>query len=239
MGTVTLRAKPQSQSADARYPTALCLGWARETLRGRKRSKASPAQLFLGCRRHCIIFQSMKNTVRNTLLAIAVFAASIAYGSVPTLNVIVSDANGKAAFKGATNAKGTFATAKLKPGNYTVQFNSPSGDIKGNYAIVVAAGTKKVSAAGVAGAKFAKGGVALKVDVAPGLNIAGQVAAELAGASKNGKKMVWIPPQLGSHQPGHWAEEGSPEAIAAKNAGNLSTDAVRRFQDSGRTPDQR
>ena len=107
------------------------------------------------------------------------------------------------------------------------------GPSKGNYAIVVSAGTKKVSAAGVAGEKFAKGGVALKVDVGANLNIAGQVAAETAGASKNGKKMVWIPPQAGSHMPGHWVEEGSAEAVAARTAGNLSSQDVQKLQDGG------
>ena len=155
----------------------------------------------------------------------------MAYGAVPSLSVTVSDASGKAAFKGTTNAKGTFATAKLKPGNYTVQFNSPSGAIKGNYAIVVSAGTKKVSAAGVTGEKFAKGGVAMKVDVGTNLNIAGQVAEEVAGASKNGKKMVWIPKQLGSNMPAHWAEEDSAEAKAARAAGSMSTQDVNKIQE--------
>jgi hypothetical protein len=177
----------------------------------------------------------MKNMIRTAAASLLIGAACMAYGAVPALNVTVSDASGKAAFKGATNAKGAFATAKLKPGNYVVQFNSSSGAIKGSYAIVVSAGTKKVSAAGVAGEKFAKGGVALKVDVGAGLNIAGQVAAEANGASKNGKKMVWIPPQLGSNMPGHWAEEGSAEAVAAKNAGNLSTQDLRKMQEHGDT----
>jgi hypothetical protein len=48
--------------------------------------------------------------------------------------------------------------------------------------------------------------------------------------SKNGKKMVWIPKQLGSNVSGHWAEEGSAEAIAAKNAGALSTEGVNNLQ---------
>jgi len=154
----------------------------------------------------------------------------MAYGAMPSLNVTVSDASGKAAFKGTTNAKGTFATAKLKPGNYTVQFSS-GGTIQGNYAIVVSAGTKKVSAAGVAGEKFAKGGVAMKVDVGTDLNIAGQVAAEVAGASKNGKKMVWIPKRLGSNISAHWAEADSAEAKEAKAAGSLSTQDVNKIQE--------
>jgi hypothetical protein len=174
----------------------------------------------------------MKNMIRRAVVSLLFIAASMAYGAVPAMNVTVSDASGKAAFKGTTNAKGAFATANLKPGNYVVQFNSTSGAVKGNhYAIVVSAGKKKVSAAAVAGEKFAGGGVALKVDVGAGLNITGQVVTEANGALKNGKKMVWIAPQLGSNMPGHWAEEDSAEAIAARSAGNLSTQDVNKMQE--------
>ena len=175
----------------------------------------------------------MKNMIRSAL-SLLLIAASMAYGAVPSVNVTVSDASGKAAFRGTTNAKGTFETSKLKPGNYVVQFNSTSGAMKGNnYAIVVSAGTKKISAAGVAGEKFARGGVALKVGVGAGLNITGQVAAETNGAVKDGKKMVWIPPHAGSHLPGHLVEEGSAEAVAARTAGNLSSQDVQKLQDGG------
>ena len=173
----------------------------------------------------------MKNMIRNAVVSLLFIAASMAYGSVPAMNVTVSDASGKAAFKGATDAKGTFTTARLKPGNYVVQFNSTNGAMKGNrYAIVVSAGTKKVAANAVPGEKFAGGGVAMKVDVGTGVNITGQVASEANGAVKNGKKMVWIPKQLGSNMPGHWAEEGSAEAVAAKASLSLSGDEINKMQ---------
>ena len=162
----------------------------------------------------------MKNMIRSCFLSLILASASVAFGKVPALNVIVSDGGGKAAYKGTTNSEGVFATANLKPGNYTVQFTSDSAALKGNnYSIVVSAGKKKVSAGPVSGEKFARGGVAIKVDVAAGLNVTGQVVTAMSGPVKDGKKMVWIPPQLGSHQPGHWAEEGSAEAVEA----NVST----------------
>jgi hypothetical protein len=174
--------------------------------------------------------------IRSAVVSLLLVTACMAYGAVPALNVTVSDASGKTAFKGTTDTKGTFATANLKPGNYVVQFNSNNAAVKGNhYAIVVSAGKKKVTAGAVPGEKFAGGGVAMKVDVGAGLNITGQVATELKSAMKNGKKMVWIGPQLGSNMPGHWAEEGSPEAVAAKNAGTLSTQDLRKMQEHGDT----
>jgi hypothetical protein len=180
----------------------------------------------------------MKNLSRSLFLVVGLFAATVAFGGVPPLNVTVSDSGGKSAFKGSTDKSGAFTTGKVKPGIYDVQFTSPSA-IAGSYAIVVSAGVKKVSAAGIAGEKFAKGGVALKVNVQNLLNIVGQVSAESKNAvSTNGKKRVWIPPQAGSHMPGKWVEEGSAEWVAARTAGNMSSDDVSKIQSSSRAPGQ-
>jgi len=150
----------------------------------------------------------MKHTVRNFFFGLVLLVAGTAMAGVPPVNVTVSN-SGKAAFKGKTDAKGTFATGTLTPGNYTVQFNSDSAELKGKkYAIVVSAGKKKVSANTV-GDKFAKGGVAVKVDVPAGVNITGQVAVDESPTSTSGKKMVWIAPQTGSNFPGKWVEEDS------------------------------
>ena len=171
----------------------------------------------------------MKHIFRGLSFLMALFAAAAVYAAVPAMNVTVSDASGKAAFKGTTNANGVFATAKLTPGNYTVQVASQSADVKGkHYTIVVAAGKKKVSAGAVPGEKFARGGVALKVDVGAGLNITGQVSSE-EKVSKGGKKMVWIPPQLGSNLPGRWVEEDSAEAAASKTRGSMSKEGVQKI----------
>jgi len=179
---------------------------------------------------------SMKMIVRNTFLFFVLIAASLAYGALPAVNVTVSDAGGKAAYKGATNTTGAFATAKLQAGNYTVQFNSSNAELKGKqYALVVSAGKKKVSA-NVPGEKFSGGGVAMKVEVGAGLNITGQVAAQTGPVSKGGKKMVWIPPILGSNMPGHWVEEDSAEAKTSAAREHISKDAVQKIQENSKQP---
>jgi hypothetical protein len=178
----------------------------------------------------------MKKMIRSAALSLFCFAVSMAYGGVPALNVTVSDATGKAAYKGATNSGGTFATAKLTPGKYTVQLNSKS-PVKGNkYAVVVSAGSKKVAASAVPGEKFNGGGVALKVDVGNGLNITGQVAEEKGPTTKDGKKMVWIPPAVGSNMPGRWVPEDSAEAKTSKARTHISTKDVQRIQESSTNP---
>lgn len=181
----------------------------------------------------------MKNMIRGAALAFSLIAVAFAYGGgIPKLNVTVSDSGGSAAFKGATTTNGTFTTSTLKAGNYVVQFNAAGPMPKGShYGLVVSAGTKKVTAKAVPGEKFNGGGIAMKVAVGTGLNITGQISAETSPVSKSGKKMVWIPQQLGSNLPGHWAEEGSAEAMSAKAAGSLdSQDVQERFKNQGVTP---
>ena len=175
----------------------------------------------------------MKTMIRSAVLFLFCIAISMVYAGVPPLSVSVSDESGKAAFKGATNSTGAFATGKLKPGNYVVQLNAKSAPVKGShYAIVVSAGKKKVAASAVAGEKFTGGGVAVKVAVGPNLNITGQVAEESKTAMKNGKKMVWIPPMLGSNMPGRWVEEDSAEAKLSQTRGTMDRKEVERLQHS-------
>jgi hypothetical protein len=123
-----------------------------------------------------LLLYRMKNPLPKFGLCLLLVAASVANAGVPPMNVTVSDSTGKAAFKGVTKSEGDFATAKLQPGNYVVQFTSKNSSVKaGQYSIVVAAGKKKVVANAVAGEKFLGGGVAMKVEVGSGLNITGQV----------------------------------------------------------------
>ena len=111
-------------------------------------------------------FATMKMFACLLLLLTPLVASSVS-GAVPPINVIVSDASGKVAFKSTTNANGTFTTGNLKPGHYVVQFTSTSAAVKGNfYGLVVSAGKAKNSANAVAGEKFAAGGgVAMKITV--------------------------------------------------------------------------
>jgi hypothetical protein len=170
-----------------------------------------------------------------TILFSMIFALAASAGAAtPPIDVTVADADGKVAFKGKTKADGTFATPKLKPGNYIVQFNSTN--VKSDHAIVVSAGKKKVTADSVAGSKFAGGGVAMKVDVGAGLGINGQVAevgtvmADRGRKVKvmNGKRYVWIEGETGTNVRGRWVEEGS---AAARSMGTMDRESVSFMQD--------
>lgn len=147
----------------------------------------------------------MKNLPKFGLCLFLV-AGSVASAGVPSINVMVSDSTGKAAFKGATQADGGFATNKLQPGNYVVQFTAKNSSMKGPYSIVVAAGKKKVVANAVAGEKFMGGGVAMRVEVGAGSNIIGQVWAGSSAESSSTQKDSLSKMQdrgQDAHQPGY------------------------------------
>jgi hypothetical protein len=130
----------------------------------------------------------MKTVTRAIIASLLGAAASVTSAAVPLINVTVADSSGKVAYKGTTDGKGTFATGKLQPGGYVVQFNSKSAPKGTNYVLVISAGKKKVMANAVEAEKFAAGGVAMKIDVAAGLNITGQVAAAVAQTSSSFKE---------------------------------------------------
>lgn len=50
---------------------------------------------------------------------------------------------------------------------------------------------------------------------------------------KNGKKLVWLPKQLGSNLPGHWVEAGSAEAKQAMIVTNYSIKDIQDRQNQG------
>lgn len=163
----------------------------------------------------------MKTPLRLTVFSLILAAAAVVHAAaVPGLDVVVANPAGKVVFKGKTAANGSFATAKLEPGNYVVQFNSKDAAMKSSqFAIVVSAGKKKVTADSVSGEKLGKGGVAMRVDVGSGLNITGQVVTGgVATASNakvkvvNGKRYVWEGPETGSNMGGRWVEEGTTSA---------------------------
>src|SRR5256886_7162869 len=169
----------------------------------------------------------MKQFIRSVLVLTIVLGASVAL-AVPSLKVTISDSAGKVAFKGATNTSGAFATKNLPAGNYVVQFNSSDSSLKGQALnLIVSAGKKKVSAEAISGEKLLAGGVAMKLDVGAGLNIAGQVSQASNNVKidpKTKKRLVFIPPRVGSNLPGKWVPEDSAEAVAARNSGELRTE---------------
>jgi hypothetical protein len=159
-------------------------------------------------------------------------SAAFAEAPVLPIKVTVADTANKVTFKGTVGRQGRFSTGNLTPGNYVVRFNTAAAVPKGQYTVVISSGKKKVSAAAIDGEKFNGGGVAMRIDVASGLNIAGQIAKQdkTAPIGHNGKPMVWIPPRIGSNMGSHWAESDSAEAKEAQTQDYYSSKTIQDMQ---------
>ncbi|MDQ6912431.1 MAG: carboxypeptidase-like regulatory domain-containing protein [Verrucomicrobiota bacterium] len=172
---------------------------------------------------------------RGALFSFLLLATSAAY-AVPSMHVTVSDPNGKPAYRGATNADGTFATGNLPPSQYVVQFTSKdAAATKDQYLLVISAGKKNLISNTFAGEKFTSGGAAVKLDLAAVGKISGQVvSAQALAAAKvriiNGKRYRWVEAETGSNLRGHLAEEGR---AGAHQVVIFSTDEIRKIQDRG------
>lgn len=171
----------------------------------------------------------MKTRARSLLLCLVFFTASLAYGAVPHMKVTVFNSNGAVVFTGTTDSNNSFATERLAPGRYIVQFNSKNATDPA-YAVVVSAGNKKVLANGVSGKTFAGGGVAMRVSVADGLNITGHIASE-TNADGSTKVLVWVPQMLGNSIPAHWAEKGSADEVTSRTRGIIHRYSLVKMQD--------
>jgi hypothetical protein len=179
-------------------------------------------------------------TYRCGLLLFLLFGVvSIGLGDVPKINIEVAEMSGKTtAFKGATDPRGIFATPRLDPGSYAVVFTSNNAPKGTHYTLVLVAGTKKMFANAITAEKLAAGGVAMKIEVAPGRSILGQVSAEGKDTriGPNGKLMVWIPKRIDSNLPAHWAESDSAEAKLMETSSSFSRKNLQDRQNNGINP---
>jgi len=182
--------------------------------------------------------EGMKTIARSIFIGLVCGAAAICTGAIPSINVTVLESSGKTIFKGATDAKGAFATRSLTPGEYVVQFNSKSAPKQSRYALIAAAGKEKVVANGIPSEKLIAG-VAVTIRVGPGLNLTGQVTAEdknSAPIGRNGKLMVWIPKRIGSNLAPHWADSDSAEAKEVMASSSYSLKNMQNKQNQGVSP---
>jgi hypothetical protein len=177
--------------------------------------------------------------IRNSLVGVVLIAASLAYGAIPAMSVTVFDGNSKVAFRRGLSPDGAFSTGNLPAGNYVVQFNSNSAELKNkSYLLVVSAGAKKVIADSVAGGEFNGGGVAMRIAVGANRRITGQVAPDqvvafmsgLKTRTIDGKRYVWVKGGLGSNLGDHWEAEG---LASAQNVVRVSRDKIQKMQDRG------
>ena len=179
----------------------------------------------------------MKPFAGPLLVLSAILAATTAYGAnLSGIEVLAkAKASGQVVYQGKTNAAGKFTTGSLAPGSYIMEFRSKDGQ-----AFQVAlTGPKQATQTKLAG------GVAFDVEISPAAKVGGTVTGAQVltaqqpapkGTSKvkimNGKRYVWVGPELGSHMGGKWVPEEDLRA-GDPNARRNSQSALRGLQDRG------
>jgi hypothetical protein len=165
----------------------------------------------------------MKNMTRIILFGGVVFATSLIYGGqeptgVAAVNVTVKQNRSTHA---VTDAHGNFVLDPLPAGSYTLLVRAPSAKemqettrnvmvVGTSYSIKIE-GTKRAANQDHLPSNKLVAGVDIPIEVGSGVKVRGQVLA-------NGvKRFVWIPRSPDSNLPGHWAEEGTAEAVPSHN----------------------
>lgn len=167
-------------------------------------------------------------------LAVAVCSA---FGAQQPIGVAGVDVmvKQKPATRAVTDARGNFALGALAPGSYTLVFKARKAqDVKTQtqdkvtvataYAIKIQGGKRAIVQSGLTSDTLL-GGLELKLDVAGGSQLRGQVTADAL------KKMIWMPKEPGSNIPGRWVAADSPEAKRAfnTNAYGQSGEGLRKW----------
>ena len=186
------------------------------------------------------------------ILLVTCVLASLAVGasaapSTVSFDVIVKQKpGGTSVFQGKTDSRGNFATPLLNAGSYSVEFRSKqAAAMKGrDITIAIKSGKGESTQSTAPAGKFASG-VAMNFEIEKPTKLTGQVGADagaealsnakgpmVAGRVKiiNGKRFVWMPPELGSNMGGKWVPEGSPGAPKA-NVQRGNRDTLQRMQD--------
>lgn len=165
----------------------------------------------------------MKNMTRGIVLLLIALTTPVIYGGeaargVAEVDVIVRQRPSDSA---VTDTRGNFAIEALAGGKYTLTFRARKAEnlhhstsdkviVAMAYSIKIDGTKRAVNKSGLTSDDL-MAGVDVVVDLEPSARIRGQVAA---AALKN---MVWIRQVNGSNLPGHWVEEGSAEAKAARH----------------------
>lgn len=174
----------------------------------------------------------MRILFRACLLCLLPIVVGAAYG-IPPMKVTISEGRSKPVFQGTTRADGTFASAKLPPGHYVVQFSSKSQALQGDqFLLILLTGKKTLISNAVPGEKFTAAGVAAEMEVSNEGKIAGQIASarDLEGSKIrmiNGKRYHWMGAELGSNLGGRWVTD---DAVIAQQTTSMSPQAIRDMQ---------
>jgi hypothetical protein len=165
----------------------------------------------------------MKNKTLGILFCVMALTTPVAYGAgessgVAAVNVAVKQDPSKHA---VTDANGNFVLDALAAGSYTLVVRARSAKdlqqttrnvivVGTSYSIKIAGTKRSINQSHLTSNKLVAG-LDIAIEVGSDGKVRGQVLA-------NGlKRFVWIPRSTDSNLPGHWAEEGTAEAVPTHN----------------------
>ena len=169
----------------------------------------------------------MKSMTRGLLLCVAALAASVSNGGqelsgVAGVNVALKQNLKK---KAVTDAQGNFILSALPAGTYTLFVWGPAAkdlqETTRNVRVVATSysvrieGAKRSADRNNLTSDTLIAGVDIPIQVGPSGNVRGRVLAEGL------KRFVWVPRRTDTNLPGHWAEEGSAEAVPSHNISQI------------------
>ena len=180
----------------------------------------------------------MKHIKRGIVFLLVALATPVLFGGEPDRGVAGVDVivKQRPSDSTVTDARGNFAIEALAAGKYTLTFRARKAEnlhhttsdkviVAMAYSIKIDGTKRAVNKSGLTSDDLAAG-VDVVVDLGPGARIRGHVASDAL------KNMIWIAKEPGSNLPGRWAEEGSPEAKAARhhNAHAMRVEGIQQIQ---------
>ena len=139
-------------------------------------------------------------------------------------------AGGKIVAQTKSDLSGAFTMGTVPAGAYTLELRSKEVPRFPAFTVKIA-GTKAGDGDKGILTRYLVQGAAFDIDTAPGIPLHGLITA----GAKNAKTMIWLPTPTGSLLPPRWVEQGSAQAVAFRNSGYYTIDAVKKMQDlSGR-----
>ncbi|PYJ09416.1 MAG: hypothetical protein DMF06_09975 [Verrucomicrobia bacterium] len=147
----------------------------------------------------------------------------------PTVQITLRRRGGQIVKQVQSDANGFFTVGTFPAGAYTLDFRAQSvSAVKDRSFVIKIAGTNSRGADKVLQGRYFADGVSFGIETLSGAPLKGVIAPSLV---RNAKKMIWLPPEIGTNLPGRWIEEGSAQAVGAHNWGHYTVDAIRKMQD--------
>ena len=155
----------------------------------------------------------------------------LAGGSNPTDNSIFQltlrkRAGGKIVAQTKSDLSGAFMIGTVPAGAYTLEMRTKDVPRLPAFTIKIAGTKSGESEKGVL-TRYLRDGAAFDIDTVSGTPLRGLISP----GSKNAKNMIWLPAPTGSLLPGRWVEQGSAQAVSARNSGYYTIEAVKKIQD--------